>query len=501
MSVVIEKYNVDDYRAELIRREALKRGLLPSKEELEAKALERYRAAINPTDVQIEVFRTNIKTIKYGIYNKGRRLGMTRGAGEAFPEYILQGMTVLWIDVIQGNIRRYFEEFIEKALKKAGFTSARRKSNIGPFEYHFDKMDLILRVGTAGGKCDFRSADYADRIEGFGYDLTFFNEAGFILNSPAIWNNSVMPMMVDNPDSVTIVAGTPKLTQGKGRFFQELAVRRDECKAGYGGRRIESYENPHLTAEGLQALKDELTIEGFDASTGEQQEIKGMFVDVRSLGDFFMIRWFKEVETSPLTRVVRGWDLASTPVSEQNPDPDYTFSCGLDVHDAGLTIFDTDFCRLGPTGVDLHMLIKLREDLSLCKDVTYVIPLDPASAGKVAYEHYEKILMDDFKEFLKEPIEDNEKLLRQREYTFKVMPYTQTANKGSKAQRAKPAANLSERGEISYVNHKKVDTFFFQLSTFPSEEKGVHDDAPDAFAAAVNSVGAKPKKTFGAFKW
>ena len=428
--------------------------------------LEHYRTKIQPHAVQDEIFRQGILKHKYGIYNKGRRLGATRGAAEAFIEYGLQGKTTLWLDVVQANIRKYFDEFFLKKLKEAGINKAASQDNIQPNEYHFNKQDLTLKFHN--GRTDFRSADYPDRIEGFGYDIIFFNEAGLILNDDYLWKNAVMPMMVDNPNSVAIAAGTPKLTLGKGKFFQELANRRDEGREGYGGRRIESHENPYLSEEGLRLLREELKDEGFAASTGEQQELQGKFVDVSALGDFFKIAWFKPAEQKKITRIVRGWDFAATPVSEVNKNPDYTYSCALDVHTEGLTIFDTTFTRAGPTDVDKHLIETLNADFERCNDVSYVIPLDPASAGKVAFEHYKK-------------------LLETANPRIKVLEYKQTANLGSKAQRAKPAANLAEKGEISFMKSKKIDHFFFQLSTFPSEEKGVHDDAVDAFAAAVNN--------------
>lgn len=433
----------------------------------DSSTLERYLSTINPIPAQTEIFREGIKKHKYGIYNKGRRLGATRGAAEAFIEYGLEGRATLWIDVVQGNIRRYFDAYFKPALKKAGLTLAASPESVGPNEYHFNKQDLILKFHT--GRTDFRSADYPDRIEGFGYDVIFFNEAGLILNDDYIWKNAVLPMLLDNPNSSVIAAGTPKRTLGKGEFFEKLIERRDEGREGYGGRRIETYENPHLDVDTIEQLKRELADEGFDESIAQAQEIEGKVVDIASLGEFFKIKWFKEVDYEKPTRIVRGWDFAATPVSEANKDPDYTYSCGLNVHTAGLTIFDTTFLRAGPAEVDNHLTETLKADMALCKDITYVLPVDPASAGKVAFKHYED-------------------LLKKVNPNIKVVDYPQTKNQGSKAERAKPAASLAQKEEITFNKTPRIDHFFLQLATFPNDEK--HDDAVDAFAAAINKLSA-----------
>src|SRR5690606_9457471 len=143
---------------------------------------------------------------KYSIIPKGRRAGLTRGAAHAFIEYGLDAnlpyfpkdnLYFLWGDTVSTNIDRYFERYFQPALKQL-------PSGI----WQWKKVDKILKIGRL--TIDFRSADRPENWEGFGYHLIFLNEAGIILEDDYLYDNAVLPMLIDFPNAKLIAAGVPK---------------------------------------------------------------------------------------------------------------------------------------------------------------------------------------------------------------------------------------------------------------------------------------------------
>lgn len=419
-----------------------------------------YLKTLTLTPAQETIFVEGVTHYRYGIYPKGRRLGATRGGAEAFIGYMLSGKKCLWVDVIQANIRRYVERYFMPALKRAGYKRMRPGTVRGELEYEWNQQDLVMKVGE--GYTDFRSADHPERLEGFGYDITFLNEAGLILDNEYLWNNAVLPMMLDNPESVLIAAGTPKLTLGKGLFFKELWERVQAGREGYGGQRFSTYDNPHLLPSDIDALKAELHLEA-----DRLQEVEGEFVDLSSVGSYFKRSWFAPEDDLPVCkRFVRGWDFAATPVSEINPDPDWTVGTLLGVHGAGLTVADVVKLRDGPSEVDTLIQETAKADAAY-KNVTYVIPIDPGSAGKVAAKHYTD-------------------LIKKANPKITVTEYPQTKTQGSKAERAKPVSKAAHDGELSYLRAAWNEWFFAQLAAFPNLK--AHDDGPDSLSSGFNNL-------------
>jgi predicted phage terminase large subunit-like protein len=361
-----------------------------------------------------------------------------------------EGAKILWGDTVSGNIRRYLQRYFEPALKSQGI----------PYAWH--KQDATLTVG--GGYVDFRSADRPENWEGFGYDHVFLNEAGIILDDPYLWHNAVLPMMLDNPASTLIAAGTPKLSTMTGLLFKDLWDRCVAGEAGYHGRRFSSRDNPFLNQEAISELEEQI------APAERPQEIDGEFVEPGSIGSFFQRDWFQiiEAETAPrVVRTVRGWDFAATEPSVSNQNPDWTVGALMGVTEAGqVVILDMVMDRKGPPGVDALLE---RTKVVDGPGVTQVIPLDPAAAGKTAEYHF-------------------------RSHPLKGVPVStdpQTSAQGSKATRATPfsiAAGAAARGKpgVLVVKAPWNGWMFSQLTPFPNPK--VHDDAVDALAAAYNAL-------------
>lgn len=216
---------------------------------------------ITNTDYQERIFQTKAK---YVIIPKGRRFGLTRGAANHFVESMLvkDGISMLWGDTVHGNIRRYFERLFLPLL-----------SQLPPKKYEYSMVDKILKIGKS--VCDFRSEDNPGNWEGFGYDDIFLNEAGLILKNEYLYENAVLPMMLDNPQSRMIAGGVPKGKTYKGnkhKFF-ELWECCENKEPDYKGYRFTSYDSAFVQKEDLDKLRDKLPPMVF------RQEILAEFLD------------------------------------------------------------------------------------------------------------------------------------------------------------------------------------------------------------------------------
>lgn len=374
-----------------------------------------------------------------------------------------EGAKVLWGDTVSGNIRRYVTRYFLPALRQQGLQDGR--------DYKWLKQDSTLEVGS--GLVDFRSADRPENWEGFGYDHVFLNEAGIILDDPYLWNNAVLPMMLDNERSTLIAAGTPKLSTMTGVLFKGLWDRCVAGESGYHGQRFTSRDNPFLSEDAISEL------EGTIAPAERPQEIGGEFITPDALGSFFKREWFELVSEPPrVVKAVRGWDFAATEPSVDNQNPDWTVGALMGVTaDGRVVILDLVMDRKGPPGVDsLLERTKARDGSS----VTQVIPVDPAAAGKTAAHHFKR-----------GPLAG-----------VPVVTYPQTRVQGNKATRATPfsiAAGAAVEGKpgVMVARGQWNDWMFAQLTPFPNPR--VHDDAVDALAAAYNHLaggtGKRPPQT------
>jgi hypothetical protein len=201
-------------------------------------------------DYQIGVFFDWEANCKYKVIRKGRRVGITRGGAHAVIEWLLEGNgPVLWGETTHGNIERYFERYFYPVLNK------------NKIQYKFDRQSKKLTINRH--YCDFRSADNPENWEGFGYKYIFLNEAGIILKDRSLYINSVLPMLLDYPDSKLIAAGVPKgkyLKDGNEHPFYTLNKRAEEGNEQYKALHFTSYENPLLSEEDIKELEREIEV-------------------------------------------------------------------------------------------------------------------------------------------------------------------------------------------------------------------------------------------------
>ena len=224
-------------------------------------------------DYQVEVFFDWKPGVRYKVIRKGRRAGITRGAAHSFIEFLIEGNgPLLWGETTHGNIERYFERYFFPVL------------NQNKIVHKFDRLAKKLTIGNQ--YCDFRSADNPENWEGFGYKYIFLNEAGIILKDKHLYINSVLPMLLDYPDSKLIAAGVPKgkfLKDGQEHPFYTLAKRAMEGNQQYEMLCFDSYANPLLSESDIKDL--ELEIAAFSPEQ-VNQEIYGEFIETDAVNPF-----------------------------------------------------------------------------------------------------------------------------------------------------------------------------------------------------------------------
>jgi hypothetical protein len=126
------------------------------------------------------------------------------------------------------------------------------------------KSEMRLELIT-GGTIEFWSMDKPDSIRGKKYKRFIVNEAGFVPNLLDIRNYIIMPTLIDYQGD-EYYAGTPK---GMNGFFALYNMTGND----WARWQMSSYENPHIPASELDALKDTMTERAY------QQEILAQFLE------------------------------------------------------------------------------------------------------------------------------------------------------------------------------------------------------------------------------
>lgn len=211
------------------------------------------RLALFPKQAEIFKHRHAIRIVR-----KGRRAGFTHGAAIYMTLMALTGgyKRMLWGDTIYGNIKRYIQLFFVEHLK-----------HYPKRVWHWDKSANTLRIENT--IIDFRSADNPYNWEGFSYDFVYINEAGIVLRDDYIWQNAVLPMLLDH-DGTAVVAGTPK---GKNFFYELYKKAIDPLNERYVGYVATAYDNPLIKKKNIDDLAADLP------EMIRAQEIFGEFVD------------------------------------------------------------------------------------------------------------------------------------------------------------------------------------------------------------------------------
>ncbi len=239
---------------------------------------------------------------KYVTVTKGRRLGATQGGAQAFIKFALKEKVpyMLWGDTIQSNINKYFDRYFHPILKKG-------------VDFHYHRTEKTLKIYET--IIDFRSAEKPYNWEGFGYHKIFLNEAGIILANDYLYDNAVLPMMLDFPSSQLIAAGVPKGKVNKLGLPHKFYSLYEKAKMGEKNHKLleySSYDSPFLRTQDIEELELQ-----FASGLMRDQEIYGKFVDATDrpfLYSFAREKFEKEFELNPFLPLIYSFDFGVEPM-------------------------------------------------------------------------------------------------------------------------------------------------------------------------------------------
>ncbi len=175
-------------------------------------------------------------------------------------------------------------------------------------------------------------------------------------------------------------------------------------------------------------------------------------------GLYFQRAWCRVVDTIPAGTVfARGWDLAATIKSAENPDPDATSGTKVGrTPDGRYIVVDNRSDHLSPAGVERMLKNTASDDGKAC---IVSLPQDPGQAGKSQALGFVQMLAG---------------------YNVRTSPET-----GDKVTRFGPFSAQCEGGNVDVLRGAWNDRWFTQLEGFPVAK---HDDDPDSTSRAFAAV-------------
>ena len=162
---------------------------------------------------------------------------------------------------------------------------------------------------------------------------------------------------------------------------------------------------------------------------------------------------------------VRSYDLAATPVSEVNRNPDFTAGVLLGRHSRTGDYYVADLVKYRERpAVVLENIIR-QSDID-GQEIPIIIPKDSGQGGRVAADHYNAVLS---------------------EAGCIVRTEVQSGHRG-KLQKGLPFCQMAEAGKVYVVKGEWNDTFFDDMESFigtPETLRKIHDDKQGVVAKAI----------------
>lgn len=198
--------------------------------------------------------------------------------------------------------------------------------------------------------------------------------------------------------------------------------------------------------------------------TVERERLLGGNWKIRpAAGLYFQRSWCEVVDAIPAgARFVRGWDLASTPKTENN-DPDATSGTKIGELPGGrFIVADNVNVFEGPFGVETLLKNTASQD---GQETQISIPQDPGQAGK----------------------SQKQSLAR----TLKSFDVQFTPETGDKTVRFSPFSAQAKAGNVLVLRAPWNERWFTALEGFP---EAAHDDDVDSTSRAYNALAKKPRE-------
>lgn len=194
-------------------------------------------------------------------------------------------------------------------------------------------------------------------------------------------------------------------------------------------------------------------------------------------GLLFQRNWLRKISKADLPECtwVRAYDLASTPETENNKFPDWSWGTLVGRCSQGFYyIADANRMRERPGARNQKIIAQAGKDQSTYGDVTVVTAVDPGAAGKSAFEEFAKVISNAGYRCKKDPIPTNK----------------------SKKVKYEPCSDMMENGlvyicEDTFEDPEVLEDFYRQNELFDGVTRSTNhrkDDAADSLAMAINSL-------------
>lgn len=215
------------------------------------------------------------------------------------------------------------------------------------------------------------------------------------------------------------------------------------------------YDNPVLMERQPEYVA---WLEGQDRETKEALLYGNWYITKQHEG-YFKRAWCPIVESPPfIGKRARGFDCAGSIQDEVNKDPDYTATVLIGKNREGkYCVEHANRLRERFHTVEEYILNLSREEPD---DITYVIPVDPGSAGIAYAKSLQKKIAETGRHCVLHPTGNKSKLIRFR-----------------------PFASVCQSGAVSIVSAEWNNWYFDELEQFQGNGKQ-HDDALDAGVSA-----------------
>lgn len=190
-----------------------------------------------------------------------------------------------------------------------------------------------------------------------------------------------------------------------------------------------------------------------------EQLLKGNWKIKPAAGDYFPEEMVNFIDTLPndIVKVCRGWDLAATDPSTENPDPDATSGVKIGVtKNNDIIIIDRKSKKINASKVEKLIRNTAEIDGKRCK---IRVPQDPGQAGKSQAQQYVKLLKG-----------------------FPVK--TQTVS-GDKEVRSRILSAQWQAGNVYVLRADWNEAYLSEMNAFPL---GAHDDDVDASNDAYDEI-------------
>lgn len=274
-----------------------------------------------PHQKQLKLIDSPCKRI---VCRAGRRSGKTTALAIKAVKAFLAGKRVLYGAPVFKQVSHFWSE-VTTALHDPIMAGA----------YHMSKVERFIEAPGTGARISARTVWDADTLRGDYTDLLILDE--YQLMAENVWEYVVAPMLIDTDGSV-IFLYTPPSTESRSlsRAVDKLHAAK-LYRAALDDPRWEcmsftSYDNPHVSREGLEAVAKDMTALAF------RMEImaEDLFEAPASLWKRAMFTEDRYREPPDMTRIV----VAIDPTGTRNGDEVGIVVAGLGVDKHGYVLAD-----------------------------------------------------------------------------------------------------------------------------------------------------------------